>query len=159
MKLVSDQSDDDVQYNSARECAEADLRIMASNLLRILAGAGKPEALFEQMFAAVQSCAAMERLRSTSHHFYAQAVDASPHLTRGLKSDGSPIDPAAMARWHAAGTIAVEDAEWDVQRMAMRVVASELHGPTHLRSNAEGAFHDALRAWWDAWEMRRRRGG
>jgi hypothetical protein len=146
MKIVSQQSDEDIAFNRAKEDAEYKLRLFASNLLRVIAGAGKPEMVFQQMADAFNDWKAMQQIRPTGCQFEVDALACNPSLTRGVRNDGSPIDPADIARWHADYTFAVEDAEWDLQREALRVVASTLHGPTHLRSTAEGKFHDALRA-------------
>lgn len=151
MRLVSENSEADLKRRRGRERFEQALIDAATNLLRIAAGAGKPEDLLREMAVCCEA--------ATAEGYSAIIGDISRALDAGRREyerqqNGSPED---RKRWLEDGTLGVRDGALAVRIESLRVIAAQWSGNLSVERNAERGFNDAIQMFEDARaEMRSR---
>jgi len=138
MKLVSDQSDDDIAYNRIKSDAQYKLDALAANMLRVLAGAGRPESLLTELWETAIATSDWA-LAAPKNGEYALAEFSG--WENNLRAIGGEED---LRRWYRDGTYEASCAKDDICREAMRVVAGRLLGQRTQVANAENKLHDAI---------------
>ena len=128
MKIVSTNSDETIQASRAVEEIGANLRIMTSNLLRVVAGCGEPWALLGQ----IQDVAALLEADSVPAHAILQEIDGRAPLLDFVEKTADD------------GVRSVRRAEWHVYHASLRVVAAALSSPRAVQTNAKKAFFQAV---------------
>lgn len=154
MKLVSEKAEDDLKKHEASAQFDSALEDLAINMLRVIAGAGKPELILEELHYCVAAATAYRE----AHNVYPPAH----HIASLLSADNYDFErqaswsPENRKRWEADGEVMCVYAARAVRRASLRVVAAQWAGQKTILANAERAFGDAMRLHEQAWEERRR---
>jgi hypothetical protein len=142
MRLVSNQSEDEVRFKKARDQLTWPLRDLTANLLRIARGAGRPEALKQQLEACLDVLVAFEQAHGI----------ASAHVIRHEILDPDEAWRAARPRVEEGRqypNYADEEAERDdalrtIRRGSLQAVASMLLNQQPQYSTGENEMYDGI---------------
>lgn len=133
MRIVSENSDGDIRRQRAEDALSWALRDLASNMLRVVRGAGKPYQLGREMIAAVE---AMEAYRAAVGHWPpSDAISA-------MLSGKSTFDLKGLSD----GEFNKEHAQETMIRGALQIVASRLAGQRIQESSGEREMAEGRRA-------------
>ena len=146
-RVVSDQSEKDIERKRTRDEIGFVLRQMAANLLRIVRGAGKGYDLLDEMIACVK---AFQEFRSAHGHW-----PESHAIQSALEFDEpSPALDAPDSHWDEWG---VKSAELDVCRASLRIAAARILGQKLQEDHGHNDLRSAVDALERAREKRRAR--
>lgn len=124
LRLVSDQSSQEIERKRTEENIEHAMCLLAANLLRVIRGAGKPEELPGQM---QEVLAGMSQFRELCGFWPPPAV-----LTRAFDLS------------HSNRTDEWDDAERDIMRGSLQMVASSLVGELTQRRAGHREMFEGL---------------
>ncbi|HLY05513.1 MAG TPA: hypothetical protein VKR31_07185 [Rhizomicrobium sp.] len=149
IKIVSEQSALEIARHRAAEDAAAEIRHLTANLLRMTAGAGRPEDLFREILTCADRVEACVKLRMS-------AAD----LPLDLAYDGLRLFRAGSSedhkRWAADGTAAGAHANHTIIIEALRVVAGGMLGQTSQANRAGSKLYRAISDSYEAQEKQRK---
>jgi hypothetical protein len=143
MRLVSDQSKENIRKQRARDALVFRLREFAANLLRTIRGAGQPRYLFEQM----EKCNAVMREYADAHghmpseQFVREILDRDKAQSSFHQSNAKQEN---LERWAADGSLDLEVAERAIRRASLQIAASMLLGQTTFQTTAEHDLHKGV---------------
>jgi hypothetical protein len=143
MRLVSDQSDEDIRKRKSRDALEGPLRELAANLLRTIRGAGKPLELFDQM----ERCVALSREYAEAHGYMPsegllhEILDCDKAQRSFHRGNAKQAD---LERWAANGELDLELADRAIRRASLQIAASMLLGQTTLETTAGYDLHKGI---------------
>jgi hypothetical protein len=157
VRVVSEQSPEDIRKNRAREALVDPLRVLTANLLRIVRGGGKPVALLRQM----ERCAISIREYASAHGHLPSAAtinhildcEAAQHEYRPWIKKAPAED---LCRWEDDGTLDRNEAERRIRNASLQIAASMLLDQMMQCSAAESDFHTGTMMLEDAREKSRR---
>lgn len=153
MKLVSDQTDDDIRRRAAKAQLIEALSQHAANLLRVVRGAGKPRQIVEDL----TFCAhAFDEYRRAHQREAEAEVVASAFDIRDLSHYRGQATAEDRARWLEEGTLAVEEARQHIILASLQIVASRMLDQRPQMERGEEQLSQALRAFFEAKENRKR---
>jgi hypothetical protein len=139
LKLVAD--NDEIELVRQRESTAAEhaaiqlshaTRVLAANILRIIAGAGKDYELIRQMIEVLKAFDKLQPLSGSAAYPYAPSnpmVEGLRELDwrRDMEGYHQPTEED-LARWRRDGSAAVDDAKADVVQAALRLTRSTANG-------------------------------
>lgn len=153
IRVVSERSEAEIKRQRATDALDGPLRQLASNILRIVRGAGKPYDLYEQMLAVLQAM-----------NDYRDAVGAWPSsfemdkiLNARVERNWSDED---LKRWTEGGTLEMELAFDAICRGALQNVASKLVDQKLQIAAGENEVYEAvyrIEALREGWRKERAR--
>src|ERR1700712_938674 len=140
MRLVSEQSEAQLQAYEARTNLKHALRRLTANLMRVTRGAGSSDQLAEQMVDCIE---AMDSYGDATGNGV-PSWDLDQMLDpEQAQSEFRPLvkrDEASLARWEADGTLDRDLAERDIRRASLQVIASMLVNQTPQQTRGETDF-------------------
>jgi hypothetical protein len=150
MKLVSEHSEDELKKRAAAEEFERALNSMATNMLRVIAGAGEPQNISLHALR----CALAAEDYHEAHHEYPSASRVAELLeySRHDATQRSSWSDEDRERWVADGTYDQMLATAQIRQASLRVVAAQLAKQRTILANAEHLFSDAIRNYLEARE-------
>ena len=149
MKIVSKQSAEDLAKRRAVEALSWAVRRLTANLLRIVAGAGRDEDVFQQVLDCAEKIAACERLNVPSFEIsLALHHDELEFMARARPDD--------RERWANDGTAAKAHALQAILMGSLRMVASEMLGQLTQSRVAESKIRSGIEDWNTVVEARRK---
>jgi hypothetical protein len=143
VEIVSSNSDADIERMRAKEAVEDAFRHCAINMLRVVAGAGKPYDLLGEMIACIE---AARGYYEVSGHY-----PMSDYIASAL--DGDKKDREFIEKWYRER--GVEDVyeethrmelEMEMRRYGLRVIAAQMAYQPTIESNAKRKFFDSFMA-------------
>jgi len=158
MRVVSEQSEQDIRKRKAREALVYPLREFAANLLRVIRGAGRPLELLRQM----ESCAALLREYSKAHgrqadeqliHDIFDCEVAENDYRPWIRQNRTEND---RQRCEADGTAGIARAEHLIRNASLQIIASTLLDQLTQRRFGTRDLGEGLRLLKDAKEKSRR---
>jgi hypothetical protein len=127
----------------------------AANMLRIIRGAGKPCGLLKQMSDVV---AAAVKVRDVTGQLPIGILENVLHRESNTeaireKRRAGKIDEASIERWHEDGTFEQLDAEDNIKRGVLQIMASQLVGQKTQESAGESEMRNGIN---EVFEVRKR---
>ena len=154
MKLVVENSEDDLKKRAAGEDFDSALEAASINLLRVIAGAGNPERVIRQL----DDCLAAAAVYREAHGEYPDrhGIAALLNIERHDEQERRSWSPEDRERWDSNGESTMMEAALAIRRASLRVVAGQWSGHKAVLSNAERSFFDAVNSYFEARDFRRR---
>jgi len=148
LKIVSERSEVETAKKRAEDQLKVSVRILAANLLRVIAGAAREHALYREIMecaVGVQACAKLDMAPGEislgiAHHEVERFENASPD---------------DLERWSRDGTFEQEYARRKIVKGALRKVASDMAGHTTQSRAAERMIVEGARELEAAFEKYR----
>ena len=162
MRLVSEQSDEDIRKREedrrkeeASEELKKALRALAANMLRVTRGAGQSYHLGNQMIACLIAMADYRDIAGCGHSTYDLDQMLDPDLAHDEYRPWAADSPEGRASMEADHSDECEDANREVRRASLQIVASMLVNQLPQQKRGETYFSAAIRQREDAREKRR----
>lgn len=154
MKLVSENSESDIKKKAASEELEQKLEGLAINMLRVIAGAGEPARLLQE----IHECALATQSYRETHSQYPSAFEIAKllNLDRYDEDELESWSDEQRRRREADGTIMIQAAAALIRRASLRIVAAQWAGQRTVLSNADRLFSDGIQRYLKAMEFRRK---
>lgn len=152
MKLVNENSESDIKKRAASKEFEQKLESLAINMLRVIAGAGRPARLLQE----IHECALATQTYREAHSQSPSAFQVSKLLDID-KHDEDEWDSwteEQRRRWEADGTFMIQTAAARIRRASLRIVAAQWAGQRTVLINAEHLFSDGIERYIKAREFR-----
>jgi len=150
IRIVSEQSDADIEKNRTKEEVGIVLRAVAANLLRVIRGAGKPYDLSREMRGCLQAFKAYYDAHDQWPDSFRlqKEVDFDSGEYSRLRSD---MTDREMEQWE------IERAENEICRAALQIVASKLIDQPLQERRGNDDLYSAIRSLEESRAKRRAR--
>lgn len=154
MKLVSENSESDIKKRAASEEFEQKLEGLAINMLRVIAGAGEPARLLQE----IHECALATQSYREVYGQYPSAFQIAKllNLDNYDEDEWGSWSDAERQRWEADGSFMLQSAAARIRRASLRIVAAQWAGQRTVLSNADRLFSDGIQRYLKAIEFRRK---
>lgn len=153
VKIVSDQSEKQLQQARAEQRLDATLRTCAANFLRVVAGAGRPEDLPQEMLAVLEAVQAMQDAGAGTRvgEVIAETLDVEAASRSWIERQ--PID--VREAWGRNGDLARIWASERLRKAGLRLAAADLVGQLTQRRSAESELHQGVADYLEARKTKR----
>ncbi|TXM64014.1 hypothetical protein [Methylobacterium sp. WL120] len=162
MRLVSEQSDEDIRKREvearkqeATKALKRSIRALAANILRVTRGAGQSYHLGNQMVACLNAMTDYRDVAGCGHTTYDLDQMLDPDLAFDEYRPWAADSPEQQARMEADHSDECEDADREVRRASLQIVASMLVDQLTQQRRGETDLSAAIRRREDAREKRR----
>lgn len=152
MEIVSSQSGEQINQARAKAVLEASLEKCVANLLRIMAGAGQSDAVFDDMLEVVEAWRALSDLGCLSIE---ETISTALDIEAAEQRSWAGHAQEELLRWSRDGTREYFEAIAAVRKACLRLAAADLMSQATQRTTSRSALHAAVQDFVAAQKKRR----